>query len=98
MKNEADVKKVVKEILTRRGAYFFMPVQTGYGRLGIPDFAVCYQGYYIAIETKFGGNKPTAHQFKELDLVQVAGGRALVINEKNLSMLEMCLDFLDAHC
>jgi hypothetical protein len=93
--NESNVKDAVKRILKERGAWWFMPVSTGYGRHGIPDFIVCYKGYFITIETKYGGNKPTAHQARELDGIRLAGGIALIINEKNIDVLKSVFDWID---
>jgi hypothetical protein len=91
VKRERDVKDAVKKILDQAGAYFFMPVPTGYGRHGIPDFIVCHKGRFIAIETKFGDRKPTKYQELELQKIQIAGGIALVINESNLDTLKKVL-------
>lgn len=43
MKNEADVKKAVKKILSSFPAdeiWYFMPPANGYGRSGIPDLQI----------------------------------------------------------
>ena len=40
---EAKVKIRLKEHLRRNGAYYLMPVQTGYGAPSL-DFVVCYLG------------------------------------------------------
>lgn len=93
MKNEADVKDEVKKVLKSLGAWWFMPVQTGYGVQGIPDFIVCLNGEFVAIETKFGYNKPTAHQAMQLKKIQEAKGRAFVINEENVKFLEGWLKY-----
>jgi hypothetical protein len=69
MKNEADVKKVVKKILSsypETEMWYFMPPANGYGRSGIPDFVGCYKGNFFAIETKFGDNHPTNNQLREI--------------------------------
>ena len=88
MKKEADVKKRVKEILTELGAWYYMPVPTGYGVQGIPDFIVCYEGLFIAIETKFGGNKCSKWQEIRLREIDEHGGLALVIDETDVERLE----------
>ena len=41
MTPEGAVKKRVKEILKDLGAWYAMPMGTGYGHSGVPDFLVC---------------------------------------------------------
>lgn len=91
MKNEKDVKKAVKEILDEAGAWYFMPVANGFTAIGIPDFIGCLKGKFIAIETKFGSNKPTRMQEIILNKIKFAGGVALVIRETEISMLRKLL-------
>lgn len=84
---EAKVKKRVKEILKNLGAYYVMPVTSGYGNSGAPDFLVCYQGKFIGIECKAGKGRVTALQQRNLDLIDNAGGWSFVINEENVEQL-----------
>ena len=96
MKNEADVKKRVKQILKELGAWWYMPVPTGYGVQGIPDFIVCHYGLFIGIETKFGNNKITKWQTIRLNEITIHKGLALVINEENVEQLGgMLMDHVD---
>jgi len=87
MTPEGKVKKEVGKILAEHGVYYFYPVATGMGRAGIPDIIGCHKGHFIAIECKAGKNKTTALQERELDLIMLAGGISLVINETNLDHL-----------
>ena len=64
-----------------------MPVTSGYGNSGAPDFLVCHKGRFIGIECKAGKGKTTALQDKSLDLIRQSGGLALVINEENVEQL-----------
>lgn len=84
---EAKVKAKVKKVLTDTGAYYAMPIGTGYGNAGVPDFVVCYKGEFIGIECKAQGNKPTALQLKNLQDIEIAGGRSFVIDETNVDQL-----------
>lgn len=95
MKAEKDVKSAVKKLLTAAGAYYFMPATHGYGASGVPDIVACLNGRFIGIECKFGTNKPTALQLKNLEEITQAGGIALVINETNLNVLKEVLDGLN---
>lgn len=91
MRNEADVKKEVKKLLNKLGAWWFMPVPTGYGVKGVPDFIVCLEGRFVGIETKFGKNKPSKWQQLQIEKIKAACGTALVINEDNVGELEQLL-------
>ena len=84
---ESKVKAKVKIILKNLGAYYVMPVTSGYGNSGAPDFLVCYQGKFIGIECKAGKGKVTALQQKNLDQIDLAGGWTFVINEENVEQL-----------
>ena len=58
---EAKLKEKIKAFLKAEGAYYFMPVQMGYGAPSV-DFLACYRGKFIGIETKAPGKKPTPRQ------------------------------------
>lgn len=85
------VKQKIKEILKKHKAYYAMPIGSGYGNSGVPDFLICHNGHFIAIEAKAGRNEPTALQWKNLKDITNAGGTALVVNEENLHDLENAL-------
>lgn len=87
MKNEGAVKQRVKGDLEDAGAWYTMPHQTGYSQYGVPDFLACVNGQFLAIETKFGYNKPTKMQEYEGDRILQAGGEWWVINERNVDGL-----------
>jgi pantoate kinase len=91
---EAKVKAKIKAILKAYKAYYAMPIGTGYGNSGVPDFLVCLNGEFLAIEAKAGRGVPTALQEKNMREIKEAGGRALVINEESLELeiLEAILD------
>lgn len=76
MKPEAKVKEAHKAYLTSIGAWWFMPVQTGFGVSGIPDILCCINGRLVGIETKAKGKKPTAFQQRQIDAINAAGGLA----------------------
>lgn len=86
MTPEAKVKEKIKKILKEHGAYYAMPIGTGYGSSGVPDFLVCLNGEFLAIEAKAGRGVPTALQEKNMRDIGKAGGRTLVINEQSLEL------------
>lgn len=83
---ESKVKEKIKKILKEHGAYYAMPIGTGYGSSGVPDFLVCLNGEFLAIEAKAGRGVPTALQEKNMRDIGKAGGRTLVINEQSLEL------------
>lgn len=92
MKKEADVKEYVKSVLrSYTPCWWFMPPANGYGKSGVPDFVGCINGKFFAIETKFGSNKPTAMQWREIMNIDKASGRTWIINDKNYT--EWASDF-----
>ena len=88
---EGKVKAKIKARLKAAGAYFTMPVMTGMATNGTPDFAVCHDGRYLAIEAKAGRGVPTELQWVRLNEVAAAGGSTMVLNENNLEELDKWL-------
>jgi pantoate kinase len=87
MTPEGKVKAKVKKTLLEIGAYYAMPIGTGFGNAGVPDFLVCVRGRFIGIECKANGGKPTALQLKNLADIEAAGGLAFIIDENNVAEL-----------
>lgn len=92
---EGKVKARVKRVLADLNAYYTMPLGTGFGNSGVPDFVVCYRGKFIGIECKANGNKPTALQLKHLKDIQDCGGLALIVDETNINQLHEVLRSID---
>ena len=85
---EAKVKARIKKILEENGVYYAMPIGTGYGRSGVPDFLCCVDGKFLAIEAKATDkDKPTALQMREMKRIEDVGGGAVVIHEGNVDGL-----------
>lgn len=84
---ESKVKTAIKRVLASAGVYYTMPMGTGYGKSGVPDFICCVSGYFLAIEAKAGKGTTTALQDREIAAIFDAGGTALIINENNLDEL-----------
>jgi len=85
---EVKVKAKIKKILKDNGVYYAMPIGTGYGNSGVPDFLCCVNGKFMAIEAKAGKGQATALQEKNLKAIIESGGDAWVVNETNLVHLE----------
>ena len=69
---EAKVKRSVTDLLDKYNVYYFKPATGGYGRSGVPDIVGCFHGYFIAIECKANGAKPTALQERELKRIYLS--------------------------
>lgn len=83
MKNEKEVKAKVKKLLDHHGWFWFMPPSNAYGKSGIADIIALKNGVFMAIETKFGYNKPTALQIGFLNSIRQEDGFGFVVNDKN---------------
>ena len=80
---EGKVKDQVKKYLDSIGAYWYMPVSNGMGRVGAPDFLVCHNGRFIGIETKAPGKRgnTTANQEREMAAIRKANGVSIVVDD-----------------
>ena len=85
---EAKVKAKIKAILKAHNVYYAMPIGTGYGNSGVPDFLCCVNGKFVAIEAKAGKGQATALQRKNLEAIQLGGGHPMIIREDNMLYLE----------
>jgi hypothetical protein len=80
---EGRVKTAIKAWLKARGAYFTMPMGSGFGRSGTPDFLCCIQGRFVAIEAKAPGKMSNTSPMQEIQLTEIhrAGGIAMVVDD-----------------
>lgn len=95
MNNEKDVKKAVKKLLDRHDWFWWMPPANGYGTTGVSDFNALKNGVFLAIETKFGNNKPTVRQKAYSETIWAQKGIAFCVNETHLEWLEQWLKCFD---
>ena len=94
MTPEGRVKAAVKKWLKERKIYYYCPMQNGMGVVGIPDFVCCWEGHFMAIETKAPGKRSnvSANQQNQIDQIIAAGGSAYVIDDvEQLKALEVAL-------
>lgn len=85
---EAKVKAKIKAWLKERGIWYCMPIGTGYGASGVPDFICCAGGHLLAIEAKAPGKRRNTTDLQDIQLaaIQAAGGTAIVVDD--VSQLE----------
>lgn len=85
---EAKVKAKIKAWLKQRGIWYCMPIGTGFGNSGVPDFVCCADGRMLAIEAKAPGKRrnTTDLQDRQIEAIRAAGGIAVVVDD--VSQLE----------
>lgn len=83
MTPEAKVKKQVRELLRELGIWYYQPMQNGMGQVGIPDFVCCWNGKFIAVETKAPGKRSatTPNQDRILEEITKHGGLSIVVDD-----------------
>lgn len=83
MTPEGKVKAAIKKALKEAGIWFYMPVQNGMGRVGIPDFICCAAGKFVGIEAKAPGkgDNVTANQRRVHDDICSAGGWTFIVDD-----------------
>jgi pantoate kinase len=89
------VKNKIKVILQDGGVYYAMPIGSGYGNAGVPDFLACVNGRFLAVEAKAGKGKTTALQDAHLEKIKTAGGVSMVDNELNLDQLKETIKWMN---
>lgn len=80
---EGRVKDQVKQLLKAKGVWYYQPMQNGLGVVGIPDFVCCWNGRFLAIETKAPGKRgnTTPNQDRVLKEIRDHGGQAIVVDD-----------------
>ena len=91
-RNEGDVKRKAKKLLDKHGWFWWMPPANGYGRSGISDINALKRGVFLAIETKFGKNTPTALQRGFLQSINAEDSFGFVVSDSNMEWLEEFLE------
>jgi pantoate kinase len=85
---ESKVKQSIKKILAKYDVYYVMPIGSGYGNAGVPDFICNVNGRFLAIEAKAGRGQLTALQIKNLKKINNGGGIGVTIREDGEEYLE----------
>ena len=92
---ESKVKAKIKLILKKHDIYYAMPIGTGYGNSGVPDFLCCINGKFVAVEAKAGKGTTTALQEKNLKNIIESGGDAWVVSEINIPLFQ---EWVEENC
>ena len=84
MKERDFCRRYITPWLKEKGIYYFKPRGGPYStRRGIPDYALCICGHFIAIEVKSEKNKSSQWQVNEKRMLEEAGGRYFVVRPSN---------------
>ena len=83
MTTEGKVKEAVKKVMRKHGVWYFMPMQNGFGVVGIPDFICCIDGLFFTVETKAPGKRDntTPNQQRVMREILEHGGYAIVVDD-----------------
>lgn len=92
VKDEKGVKQKIKALLNFHGWYTWMPGANGYGQQGISDHLAIKNGVFLAVEAKFGYNKPKPLQKAFAAHILANDAYAFCVNEKNIDHLAMWLE------
>lgn len=71
---EKRVKERVKKACDEAGAWYCMPATGGFGRSGVPDFLICRDGKFLAVECKGTHGRLSMSQRVELGMIAECGG------------------------
>lgn len=104
---EGATKHLIRKwFATVNNSWFFMPVQMGYGKAGVPDFIACMpttitqdmvgktMGAFLGIEAKAPGKAKNTTKLQELTIQEIkdAGGFAFVVSsEEELDVVKATL-------
>ena len=92
IKNEKGVKELIKRLLNYHGYFTWMPGANGYGAQGISDHLAIKNGVFLAIEAKFGLNRPKPLQRSFAAQIIANDAYAFCVNERNIDHLAMWLE------
>lgn len=95
MTPEGKVKAKIKQLLEKYNVYYFMPVQTGFGKRSL-DFLGCVGGNFFAIEAKRPGEEPTRKQSVTIREMEKAGADVFVIDSVDCPAMRDLEQYLTA--
>lgn len=92
VRNENGVKAIIKDLLDHFGYFHFAPGGNAYGAPGVADRLAIKNGVFLAIEAKFGYNKPKPTQKAFAAQIIANNGFAFCVNEHNIDHLAQWLE------
>jgi hypothetical protein len=96
MTPEGKVKKAIKDFLNcLPNCWWFMPVSTGHGTHGVPDFVVCYKGVFVAIEAKRLGNLKGVTPLQEMQIRRINQSHGFAFATDNVEEVQRVFKGID---
>lgn len=94
MAQEKTFENKIKKYLRDRGAYCVKYFGCTYSVNGTPDILACVNGYFLGIEVKAQGGKPSDLQLTKIREIREAGGFAYVVYPSGWSKLKTIIEGL----
>lgn len=89
---EKDVKTLIKRLLDFHGWFHWMPGANGFSTQGVSDHLAIKDGVFLAVEAKFGTNKPKATQKAFAAQILANSAYAFCVTERNIDHFAMWLE------
>lgn len=90
---ESQFQKKVTKWLESKGAYCRKQNASGLSRTGTPDYLICLDGVFLAIEYKKSmKDKPTELQKKNINDINKAKGIAIVLRPETFDVFKIMVD------
>lgn len=90
---ESQFQKKVTKWLESKGAYCRKQNASGLSRTGTPDYLICLDGVFLAIEYKKSmKDKPTELQKKNINDINKAKGIAIVLRPEKFDVFKIMVD------
>jgi hypothetical protein len=94
-RSENDVKREIKRLLDKHGWFHWTAAAGAFSATGIADRLALRAGVFLAVEAKFGKNRPTRLQKAYLQSIMAEGGFGFCANETHLPILQTWLETFD---
>lgn len=89
MAAEKRFENKIKDFLKRTGCWYVKYWGGGgYTKSGVPDLLICCGGLFLGVEVKAAKGKPSDLQIRELRRIRDAGGIAILLYPKDMTLFE----------
>ena len=93
MAAEKKFEEKVKKYLKENGCWFLKYWGGGgFTKSGVPDILACCKSYFMGIEIKATGGKPSDLQIYNLNKIDQAGGKAILLYPKDFDLFKQLIN------